>query len=137
MTTLFGNNSVFRSFFKKQKLTGPNFIDWYRQVRLVLLTEDKENYLEHPILAAPVAQPGQQVPLEALAAHAAWVKGQKEVAVLMLLDHGPRYLHTNCRLHDHSYESLTMKCRIKMHKIKTLLMIERRNLIMTSYPNFD
>nr|GEV29279.1 hypothetical protein [Tanacetum cinerariifolium] len=46
---------------------------------------DKENYLEHPIPAAPVAQPRQQVPPEAFAAHAAWVKGQKEVAVLMLL----------------------------------------------------
>ncbi|GJS57064.1 hypothetical protein Tco_0651848 [Tanacetum coccineum] len=78
------NNSLLR-FFEKQKLTGPNFIDWYRQLRLVLSTEDKENYLEHPIPAAPVAQPGQQVPPEALAAHAAWVKGQKEVVVLMLL----------------------------------------------------
>ncbi|GJR89114.1 ankyrin repeat-containing protein [Tanacetum coccineum] len=77
MTTSVGNNSVFRSFFEKQKLTGPNFIDWYRQLRLVLSTEDKENYLEHHIPAAPVAQPGQQVPPEALAAHAAWVKGQK------------------------------------------------------------
>ncbi|GJU25252.1 retrotransposon protein, putative, ty1-copia subclass [Tanacetum coccineum] len=85
MTTSVGNNSVFRSFFEKQKLTGPNFIDWYRQLRLVLSTEDKENYLEHPIPVAPVAQPGQQVPPEALAAHAAWVKGQKEVVVLMLL----------------------------------------------------
>nr|GEY42394.1 zinc finger, CCHC-type [Tanacetum cinerariifolium] len=47
--------------------------------------ENKKNYLEHPILAAPVAPPGQQVPLAALAAHAAWVKGQKEVVVLMLL----------------------------------------------------
>ncbi|GKE83971.1 hypothetical protein Tco_1557713 [Tanacetum coccineum] len=48
-------NSVFRSFFEKQKLTGPNFIDWYRQLRLVLSTEDKEKYLEQPIPAAPVA----------------------------------------------------------------------------------
>ncbi|GJX91715.1 hypothetical protein Tco_0345041 [Tanacetum coccineum] len=85
MTTSVGNNSAFRSFFKKQKLTGPNFIDSYRQLRLVLSTEDKENYLKHPIPAAPVAQPGQQVPPKALAAHAAWVKGQKEVVVLMLL----------------------------------------------------
>nr|GEW80358.1 F-box domain, cyclin-like protein [Tanacetum cinerariifolium] len=57
----------------------------YRQLRLVLSTEDKENYLEHPIPAAPVAPPGQQVPPQALAVHAAWVKGQKEVTVLMLL----------------------------------------------------
>ncbi|GKC72796.1 zinc finger, CCHC-type containing protein, partial [Tanacetum coccineum] len=85
MTTSVGNNSVFRSFFEKQKLTGPNFIDWYKQLRLVLSTEDMENYLEHLIPVAPIALPGQQVPLEALAAHAACVKGQKEVVVLMLL----------------------------------------------------
>nr|GEY60600.1 retrotransposon protein, putative, Ty1-copia subclass [Tanacetum cinerariifolium] len=60
MTTSVENNSVFRSFFEKQKLTGPNFVDWYRQLRLVLSTEDKESYLEHPIPAAHVAPPGQQ-----------------------------------------------------------------------------
>nr|GFC80653.1 zinc finger, CCHC-type [Tanacetum cinerariifolium] len=85
MTTLVENNSIFKSFFEKQKLTGPNFIGWYRKLCLVLLIKDKENYLEHPIPAAPVAPPGQQVLPAALAAHAAWVKGQKEVVVLMLL----------------------------------------------------
>nr|GEX82174.1 hypothetical protein [Tanacetum cinerariifolium] len=72
MTTSVEKNSVFRSFFEKQKLTGPNFIDWYRQLRLVLSTKNKENYLEHLIPAAPVAPPRQQVPPQALAAHAAW-----------------------------------------------------------------
>ncbi|GJT34434.1 hypothetical protein Tco_0924853 [Tanacetum coccineum] len=47
--------------------------------------EDKENYLEHPIPAAPVAAPGQQVPPRALAAHTAWVKGAKEIDALMLM----------------------------------------------------
>ncbi|GKE62726.1 hypothetical protein Tco_1513093, partial [Tanacetum coccineum] len=55
------------------------------QLRLVLSTEDKENYLEHPIPSAPVAPPRQQVPPAAAATHVAWVKGQKEVVVLMLL----------------------------------------------------
>ncbi|GJZ81858.1 hypothetical protein Tco_0646852 [Tanacetum coccineum] len=59
----------------------------------LLSTNDKENYLEHPIPAAPVAQPGQQVPPEALAAHAAWVKGQKKVAVLCLVNHGSIIQH--------------------------------------------
>ncbi|GKD02046.1 hypothetical protein Tco_1172320, partial [Tanacetum coccineum] len=86
MTTIVVNNSVFRGFFEKQKLTGPNLIDWYRQLCIVLSAEDKLNYLEHPIYAAPVpAFAGQQVPSEALAAHAAWVKGQKEIVVLMLM----------------------------------------------------
>nr|GEX22508.1 hypothetical protein [Tanacetum cinerariifolium] len=60
MITSVGNNSVLRSFFDKQKLTGPNFIDWYRQLWIILSAEDKEHYLEHPIPAAPVVAHGQQ-----------------------------------------------------------------------------
>ncbi|GJV38919.1 NB-ARC domains-containing protein, partial [Tanacetum coccineum] len=41
---------------------------------LVLSTEEKEYYLEHHIPVAPVAQPGQQIPPEDLAAHVAWVR---------------------------------------------------------------
>ncbi|GJS39878.1 zinc finger, CCHC-type containing protein [Tanacetum coccineum] len=61
MTTSSANNSVFRGFFEKQKLTGLNFIDWYRQLRIVLSIEDKLNYLEQPLPPAPVAPEGQQV----------------------------------------------------------------------------
>nr|GEW35187.1 hypothetical protein [Tanacetum cinerariifolium] len=86
ITTSVVNNSVFTCFFKKQKLTGPNFIDWYKQLRIVLLVEVKLNYLEHPILAAPIpAQAGQQIAPEALATHAAWVKGSKEIVGLMVI----------------------------------------------------
>nr|GEY05239.1 zinc finger, CCHC-type [Tanacetum cinerariifolium] len=55
MTTSSGNNSIFRDFFEKQKLTGPNFIDWYRQLKVALSIEDKLNYLEQLISPAPVA----------------------------------------------------------------------------------
>ncbi|GJX18182.1 hypothetical protein Tco_0219014 [Tanacetum coccineum] len=86
MTTSVGNNSVFRSFFEKQKLTGPNFIDWYRQLRLVLSTKDKEKYMEQPILASPVtAAPDQLISPQALATYNEWVKNQKEIVVMMLL----------------------------------------------------
>nr|GEU52264.1 retrotransposon protein, putative, Ty1-copia subclass [Tanacetum cinerariifolium] len=69
MTTSSTNNSVFRSFFEKQKLAGPNFIDWYRQLRIVLSIEDKLNYLEQPIPSAPVAPAEIQRNLEPLHAH--------------------------------------------------------------------
>nr|GEV65771.1 zinc finger, CCHC-type [Tanacetum cinerariifolium] len=85
MTTSAGNNLVFKSFFEKQKLIGPNFIDWYRKLRIVLSAEDKVNYLEHHIPVAPVAAPRHQVPPKALAAHAAWVNGSKEAVMLMLM----------------------------------------------------
>ncbi|GJX23885.1 hypothetical protein Tco_0228330 [Tanacetum coccineum] len=90
MTTSVVTNSVFRDFFKKQKLSGPNFIDWYRQLRIVLSVMDKLDYLEQPIPPALVpAQAGQQVAPEALAAHVAWVKGSKEIARIMLMTMEP------------------------------------------------
>nr|GFA52191.1 hypothetical protein [Tanacetum cinerariifolium] len=55
MTTPSTNNSVFRGFFEKQKLTGHNFINWCRQLRIVLSIEDKLNYLEQPIPPVSVA----------------------------------------------------------------------------------
>nr|GEW29711.1 zinc finger, CCHC-type [Tanacetum cinerariifolium] len=101
MTTSSTNNSVFRGFFKKQKLTGPNFIDWYRQLRIVLSIEDKLNYLEQPIPPALVAPAGQQVAPKILAAHSAWVKGSKEIAGLMLMTMKPEIQRNLEPLHAH------------------------------------
>ncbi|GKA96136.1 retrotransposon protein, putative, ty1-copia subclass [Tanacetum coccineum] len=72
MTTSSAINSVFRGFFEKKKLIGPNFIDLYRQLRIVLSIEDKLNYLEQPLPPALVAPAGQQVAPKTLAAHTAW-----------------------------------------------------------------
>nr|GEX38714.1 hypothetical protein [Tanacetum cinerariifolium] len=86
MTTSVVNNSVFKGFSKKQKQFRPNFIDWYKQLRIVLSVKDNLNYLENPILDAPVpAQAGQQGAQEALTAHVAWVNGSKEIVRLMLM----------------------------------------------------
>nr|GFA76647.1 zinc finger, CCHC-type [Tanacetum cinerariifolium] len=74
-----------KEFLREKKISRPSFIDWYRQLHLVISTEDKKNYLKHPIPEARAAPPGQQVPPAAATAYAAWVKGQKEVTVLMLL----------------------------------------------------
>ncbi|GJU28946.1 zinc finger, CCHC-type containing protein [Tanacetum coccineum] len=53
MTTTVVNNSLFRSLFEKQKLTGNNFLEWYRNLRIVLSTEDKLPFLEQPNPALP------------------------------------------------------------------------------------
>ena len=44
------NNSSFnlRSVLEKEKLNGANFIDWYRNLRIVLRNEKKEYVLEQP-----------------------------------------------------------------------------------------
>nr|GFC55722.1 hypothetical protein [Tanacetum cinerariifolium] len=83
-------------FFEKQKLTGPNFIDCYRQLRIVLSIEDKLSYLEQPIPPVPVVHAGQQVALEILVAHAAWVKGSKEIQAEQELLQTTRDFHS-CR----------------------------------------
>nr|GEU47325.1 zinc finger, CCHC-type [Tanacetum cinerariifolium] len=75
--------------YEKQKLTGPNFIDWYRQLRIVLSIEDKLRYLEQPIPPAPIVHAGQHVAPEILTAHTAWIKGSKEIASLMLMTMEP------------------------------------------------
>nr|GEX93230.1 hypothetical protein [Tanacetum cinerariifolium] len=101
MTTSSTNNSVFRGFFEKQKLTRPNFIDWYRQLRIMLSIEDKLNYLEQPFSPVPVVPAGQQVAPKILAAHSAWVKGSKEIAGLILMTMKPEIQRNLEPLHAH------------------------------------
>ncbi|GKA30113.1 hypothetical protein Tco_0716358 [Tanacetum coccineum] len=89
MTTTVVNNSLFRSLFKKQKLTGNNFMEWYRNLWIVLSTEDKLPFLEQPILTLPVPPKGQANPPDVVTTHQAWVKAQKEIARLMLMTIDP------------------------------------------------
>nr|GFC89384.1 zinc finger, CCHC-type [Tanacetum cinerariifolium] len=88
-------------FFVKQKLIGPNFIDWYQQLRIVLSIEDTLNYLEQPIPPAPVVPAGQHVAPDILAAHNAWIKGSKEIAGLMLMPMEPDIQRNLETIHAH------------------------------------
>ncbi|GJY31535.1 hypothetical protein Tco_0415030 [Tanacetum coccineum] len=89
MTTTVVNNSLFRTFFEKQKLTGINFMEWYRNLRIVLFVEDKLSFLEQPIPAMPVPAVGQVLPPDVLNTHTAWVKDLKEIIGLMLMTMDP------------------------------------------------
>nr|GEZ77069.1 hypothetical protein [Tanacetum cinerariifolium] len=62
MTTTIVNNSLFKSLFETQKLIGNNFMEWYRNLRIVLSTEDKLPFLEQPIPTLPVLPAGQANP---------------------------------------------------------------------------
>ncbi|GJU60183.1 retrotransposon protein, putative, ty1-copia subclass [Tanacetum coccineum] len=147
MTTSSANNSVFRGFFEKQKLTGPNFIDWYRQLRIVLSIEDKLNYLEQPLPPAPVAPEGQQVAPEIVAAHTAWIKGSKEIAGLMLMTIEPEIqrnlenLHANDMLKElktlfaqqvEQEASSTNKNESEIREIFTLTSMRKGSLLALS-----
>ena len=44
-----------RSILEKDKLNGTNFLDWYRNLRIVLRQERKEYILDQPIPEDPAA----------------------------------------------------------------------------------
>ncbi|GJZ32553.1 hypothetical protein Tco_0577989 [Tanacetum coccineum] len=98
------NNSLFKSFFEKEKLSGPNFIDWYRNLRIVLMDEDKLTYLENPIPVSLVPAPPQQIPPNVLTAHIDWVKASKFIHNYNIHGMGKTVneLHVMLKLHEQS-----------------------------------
>ncbi|GJY03525.1 retrotransposon protein, putative, ty1-copia subclass [Tanacetum coccineum] len=66
--------------FEREKLSGNNFNDWFRQLKLVLRVEKKIFVIEHPLPAAHAANSEAQVLLEWNAVYDAY----NEVAYLIL-----------------------------------------------------
>ncbi|GJX00945.1 glucose-1-phosphate adenylyltransferase small subunit, chloroplastic/amyloplastic, partial [Tanacetum coccineum] len=81
------NNSIFKSFLEKEKLSCPNFFDWYGNLRIILTVEDLLTYLEHPIQIS--ATLGQQISADVLAAHTRLVKASNEIKFLILVSMTP------------------------------------------------
>nr|GEW72344.1 retrotransposon protein, putative, Ty1-copia subclass [Tanacetum cinerariifolium] len=74
------NHSAFRLMFEREKLSGNNFNDWFRQLKLVLRVEKKMFVTEQPIPPAPAADSVANV----LAEWNALYDAHNEVACLML-----------------------------------------------------
>lgn len=74
------HQSAFRSMLEREKLSGPNFNDWFRQLRIVLRAEKKSYILEEQ---TPVV-PGANATTEELAAYSDAYDRHNEVACLML-----------------------------------------------------
>ncbi|GJS04558.1 retrotransposon protein, putative, ty1-copia subclass [Tanacetum coccineum] len=74
------NHSAFRSMFEREKLSGNNFNDWFRQLKLVLRVEKKMFVIEQPLPAAPAADSAANVLVEWNAIYDAY----NEVACLIL-----------------------------------------------------
>ncbi|KAK8986903.1 hypothetical protein V6N11_055220 [Hibiscus sabdariffa] len=49
------NNLSLRSLLEKEKLNGINFLDWFRNLRIILKQERKEYVIEEPVPDEPVA----------------------------------------------------------------------------------
>ena len=69
-----------RSLLEKEKLTGPNFLDWYRNLRIVLKHEKKSHAIENPLPEPPAATAANSVRV----AYNKQKDEQEEVALLML-----------------------------------------------------
>ncbi|GJZ62715.1 hypothetical protein Tco_0618852 [Tanacetum coccineum] len=74
------NHLAFRSMFEREKLSGNNFNDWFRQLKLVLRVEKKIFVIEQPIPPTPAADSAANV----LADWNAVYDAHNEVACLML-----------------------------------------------------
>ncbi|GJU25703.1 zinc finger, CCHC-type containing protein [Tanacetum coccineum] len=48
------NNTTIRSILQQEKLTGPNFTNWYQNLRIVLRSEGKLAHLEQPLIPLPL-----------------------------------------------------------------------------------
>ncbi|GJZ91725.1 retrotransposon protein, putative, ty1-copia subclass [Tanacetum coccineum] len=74
------NSSAFRSMLEKHQLTGPNFNEWLRALKLVVRTEKLQDVFETPLPPAHAASADNQ----ALADWNALFDRHNEVACLML-----------------------------------------------------
>ncbi|KAJ9554196.1 hypothetical protein OSB04_018241 [Centaurea solstitialis] len=79
------NNLFLRSILEKDKLTGPNFLDWERNLMIVLRHERKWYVLEEPLGEAPPAN----APAAAKNAHKKHSDDLLDVACLMLATMSP------------------------------------------------
>ncbi|KAJ9542835.1 hypothetical protein OSB04_029341 [Centaurea solstitialis] len=79
------NNLSLRSILEKDKLTGPNFLDWERNLMIVLRHERKWYVLEEPLGEAPPAT----APAAARNAHKKHSDDLLDVACLMLATMSP------------------------------------------------
>nr|GEU38533.1 hypothetical protein [Tanacetum cinerariifolium] len=64
-------------------------MEWYRNLRIVLSTQDKLPCLEQPIPTLPVPPERQANPSDVVTTHQAWVKAQKKIVGLMLMTMDP------------------------------------------------
>ena len=74
------SNNILRSLIEKEKLNETNFIDWYRNMRIVLTHEKKLYVLDEPIPEPPPA--GASVAQRN--AHTRHVNDSVEVSCIML-----------------------------------------------------
>ncbi|KAK2396677.1 putative mitochondrial protein [Trifolium repens] len=74
-------NNILRSILDKEKLSGTNFLDWHRNLRIVLKHDNKLYVLEEPL---PAEEPASNAPKAERDAYKKHVEDDNETACLML-----------------------------------------------------
>nr|GFA22039.1 hypothetical protein [Tanacetum cinerariifolium] len=115
------NHSAFMLMFEREKISGNNLNDWFRQLKLVLRVEKKMHVIEQPILPAPAADSAVNMMAEWNAAYNA----HNEVACLMLGSMTPE-LHRQFK--NYSPYKMLQKLRSMFEKQAA---VERFDLIKT------
>nr|GEU49059.1 retrovirus-related Pol polyprotein from transposon TNT 1-94 [Tanacetum cinerariifolium] len=99
------------SMFEREKLSGNNFNDWFRQLKLVLRVEKKMHVIEQPLPPAPAVNSEDQV----LAQWNALYDAHNEVACLMLGSVTPElHRHLETPHHIKCFRSLNLSLRNKL-----------------------
>ena len=76
------NQFSLRSILDKEKLSGPNFLDWQRNLRIALMQEQKEYVLDEEMPEAPNEEVTQ-------AALNRWQSANRDVKCIMLATMSP------------------------------------------------
>ncbi|GKD78180.1 hypothetical protein Tco_1340801, partial [Tanacetum coccineum] len=80
------NNTTIRSILLAEKLTGSNFINWYHNLRIVLMYEKKIKFVEQPIGPTPNLETANP---DTIDKYYEYVNLEQEVACLMLSSMSP------------------------------------------------
>nr|GEY15805.1 hypothetical protein [Tanacetum cinerariifolium] len=107
-----------------------NFMEWYRNLQIVLYVEDKLPFLKQSIPSMPVPPVGQVLSPDVLNTHTAWIKASKEIASLMLMTMDPD-IQKNLE-HLGAYDMLKeLKefMRKTMTELHAMLKIHEQNLL--------
>nr|GEW69886.1 retrovirus-related Pol polyprotein from transposon TNT 1-94 [Tanacetum cinerariifolium] len=115
------NHSAIRSMFEREKLSGNNFNDWFRQLKLVLRVEKKMFVIEQPLTATPAADSNAQVLAEWNVLYDAY----NEVACLML---SSMTLELHRKFENYSLYEMLQKLKFMFEKQAG---VERFDLIQT------
>src|SRR5665213_1605704 len=98
------NTMSIRSTLEKNKLVGRNYLDWHRNLRIVLRQEGKSHVLDTELV-----EPGPEATAEEMAAFEKLKKDSNDVTCLMVACIDANF--QNCFENSGAYESKTQRSR--------------------------